>query len=198
MSTEEPSLERLMRRVAETPPSLRAPPRTSRRKDGVHVAAVVRDALERGGPAMHRDDVLALLARLTAAPAEEERTLALTLIAAWLVDDRLFAETGHHAEHAVEFLGEVVPVLARAAEPTLFVTDAERREEFVRRALLAFGLRPAGESESTFEDRLAAVDSAGRSGVLRDAWARLKRAREVREAMRRKAAEESAARWGGE
>jgi hypothetical protein len=198
MTESEPSLERLMRRLAETPPSLLAAPRTKDAPDGVHVAAVVRDVLERTGPVTQLPEVRALLAKLASPPASEERALRLTLVAAWLLDDAVFANEAERAQRVTAFLTEAVPLLASAADPALFVTDAERREELVRRALAAFGARPAGESEATAEDRLAALDSGGRSGFLRDAWARLKRAREIREAMRKKEAEEAAARWGGE
>jgi hypothetical protein len=198
MKPDEPSLDRLMRRLAETPPSLRLPPRTADRTDGVHVAAIVRDVLERTGPAAYRPDIREFLDRLVRAPADEERSLALTLVAAWLLEDPVFDEAPDRIDRAAGFLAQAVPLLAQAVDPSLFVSDAERREELVRRALAAFSLRPSGESERTAEDRLAAVDSAGRSSFLKDAWARLRRAREIREAMRKKEAEEAAARWGGE
>ena len=76
--------------------------------------------------------------------------------------------------------------------------EEERREELVRLALRALGLRLPGESEREAEDRLTQVDSVERRRVVREAAERERRAREVREALARKAAEEAAARYGGE
>lgn len=191
MTGAEISLERLVRRLAETPASLRS-------ADGVRVDAVVRDVLEGSGADVRTPLLRALLARCAPSEAVDDRTSRATLVAAWLLADPAFAAAAAPGDAAADFLGDAVPLLARAVEPSLFVTDPERREEMARRALAAFGLRPAGESERTAADRLAALDSVGRSSLLRDAWGRLKRAREVREAMRRREAEASAARWGGE
>ena len=65
--------------------------------------------------------------------------------------------------------------------------------ELVRRAFAALGLRLPGESAGEAEDRLAQVDSVERQRLLRAAAEKEKRAREVREMMARRAAEEAAA-----
>jgi hypothetical protein len=74
------------------------------------------------------------------------------------------------------------------------VSDPERREELVRLCLAALGLRPAGETEVQAQDRLTASSSVERERVVRATKTQLQHARQVREAMRRKAAEEAAAR----
>ena len=71
--------------------------------------------------------------------------------------------------------------------------DEERREELIRRATTALGLSLAGESPNEAADRLKQVDSVERRRVLVAAAARERRARQVREAMAKKAAEEAAA-----
>lgn len=74
----------------------------------------------------------------------------------------------------------------------------ERREELARRCLRAIGRRPAGESPAEAEDRLRQVDVIERAKVLRQAADREARARQVREALAKAAAEEAAARAGRE
>jgi hypothetical protein len=71
--------------------------------------------------------------------------------------------------------------------------EEERREELVRRVLAALGLLLPGETSQEAEDRLTQVNSIERQRLLREAAEKEKRAREVREQMARRAAEEAAA-----
>lgn len=71
--------------------------------------------------------------------------------------------------------------------------EEERREELVRRVLRASKCRLPGETDKEAEDRLRQLDSVERYRVLAAAVERERRAREVREAMARKAVEEAAA-----
>jgi hypothetical protein len=71
--------------------------------------------------------------------------------------------------------------------------DEERREELIRRTLRAVDWLLPGEMRNEADDRLKQVDSIERRRVLLAAAERERRAREVREAMARKAAEEAAA-----
>jgi len=73
------------------------------------------------------------------------------------------------------------------------LAEEERREELVRRALRACAVALPGESDAEREDRLKQVDSLERHRVLAEAAERDKRARAVRDAMAKKAAEEAAA-----
>ena len=75
----------------------------------------------------------------------------------------------------------------------LFVSDPERREELARLALKALGLRPAGETGVEAQDRLTTVSSVERRRVILGTRNAQRRAAEIREAMRKKAAEEAAA-----
>jgi hypothetical protein len=83
--------------------------------------------------------------------------------------------------------------LAAVTPAERLLDDEERREELVRRAFAALGLRLPGESAKEAEDRLAQVDSVERQRLVRAAADKEKRAREVREMMARRAAEEAAA-----
>ena len=73
-----------------------------------------------------------------------------------------------------------------------FVTDVERREELARFALARLGFRPQTETRAQAEDRLSSLSAAERARVLSAARVAEERARAVREALARKAAEESA------
>jgi len=56
-------------------------------------------------------------------------------------------------------------------------------------------VRPAGETAAQAQDRLAAVSSGERLRVIEAARLAEERAREIREALARKAAQEAADKW---
>ncbi|MBI3271363.1 MAG: hypothetical protein HYZ53_20395 [Planctomycetes bacterium] len=86
-----------------------------------------------------------------------------------------------------------LPALAAVAPADGLLTDAERREELIRRSLRALGLLLPGESAEAAEDRLAQVDSVERHRLVATAAEKEKRARVLREEeLRRRAAEEAA------
>lgn len=197
MTTEPgPDLERLTRRLAETPPEFLRPPGARKGERGaVLVAAVVSDLLRDLGGEL----LTAALARPFGASDESgRRRLSLVLVAAWLLADRWFRDANRFAPAAYELLSTGLDDLAAIVEPARFTSDPERREELARVCLRALGLRPAGESEAQSADRLATLDSAERIHLLRDTRRAQERVREVREAMRKKAAEEAAAAYGRE
>jgi hypothetical protein len=76
-----------------------------------------------------------------------------------------------------------------------FVTDPDRREELARVALARLGFRPAGETLAQAQDRLTTLNSAERARVMKAAQIAEQRARQIREELVRKAAEESADKW---
>lgn len=78
------------------------------------------------------------------------------------------------------------------------LSDEERTEEYVRRALQILGARPEGESEDEFEHRLSAIDSLARHGLMRNLRGKIAHARQLREKMAAKKAQEAAARAGRE
>jgi hypothetical protein len=82
--------------------------------------------------------------------------------------------------------------LAAQTTSIKFVHDPDRREELARLALARLGYRPAGESVAQAQDRLTSLSSVERARVMGAARAAEERARAVREALARKAAEESA------
>ena len=86
-----------------------------------------------------------------------------------------------------------IPQIAAVVPVAQLAQQSERGEELIRRTLHALGLRIAGESEAEAEDRLKQVDSVEHHRVIAEAVAREARARQVREQMATKAAEEAAA-----
>ena len=125
---------------------------------------------------------------------ERRNRLRLALVAAWLLHDPWFVARGGLAGRAARLLAGGLEGLVRVVDAERFVTDPDRREELARRVLAALQLRPDGEGEAQAEDRLATLDSVERRAHDEDARAEATRARRVRDAMRKKAAEEAAAR----
>jgi hypothetical protein len=190
-AAEGPPLAALLRRLAECPAEFLAAPKVDGR-GVVAVDAVVGDLLRDlgGGP-------------LPAPEAEtfgrgDANRLNIVLVAAWLLHDEWFLAHGGLAPAAGKFLAHGLEELTHLVAAERFVTDPDRREELARRALAALELVPHGEGEAEGRDRLAALDSAERSRVIAASREAERRAREVREAMQKKAAAEAAASYGRE
>jgi hypothetical protein len=192
-----PPLAEWLRWTAEMPPVFRADPATTTwdEPSRVRVRAVVADLLETltGETPEPR-----LLDAFTAADSSvrERNRLGWVLAAAhvlWHPALRAARLEAASAAKVRRFLVEELAALAAVAPFDGLVGDEERREELVRRALRASAVELPGESASEREDRLKQVDSLERHRVLGEAADRERRAREVREAMAKKAAEEAAA-----
>lgn len=203
MTTEPgPSLEALTDRLARVPPEFLLPAGPGG-PDSVAVAAVISDLLrDLGGEPLTRRTAASFAAAAVGGRAEpaRQRRASVMLLAAWLLADRWFrdAKVKRFAPAARELLASGLDDLAAIVEPARFVSDPDRREELARVCLRALGLRPAGETEAQASDRLATLDSAERIRVLRDTRKAQERVREIREAMKKKAAEEAAAAYARE
>ena len=182
----EPRLETLTRRLADCPAEFTLD-LSAEEAAQVSPAAVVEDAVRAlGGAPLTSQEARAFT------PSGSRSRLAMT--AAWLLADDAFSGHPGLAPKARAFLlGLVTGELGDAVEARAFVTDADRREELVRLALRALGLRAAGESAAQAEDRLAALDSLETRRTAGLARAAQERARKVMDAMKKKAAEEAAA-----
>ena len=195
MQREGPLLETLTHRLAECPADFLAEPRIG--KTGVvRVDAVVSDLLcELGGAPLTQDEA----AFFRRADARKHRNrYAIVLIACWLLHEAWFRQSGQLAESARQFLFTGLDELAALVKAPQFVSDPDRREELARLCLKELGLRPKGESEAQAQDRLATLNTAERQRVIRAAREAEARARTVREAMAKKAAEEAADKWSRE
>ena len=189
MNREGPPLESLTRRLAECPADFLADPRIG--KVGVvPVAAIVSDLVRDlgGGP-------LTVQQVATFQPTDAKKyrnTMSLVLIACWLLNDDWFRTEKQFAAPALKFLSDTIAELAASTSATKFVSDPDRREELARVCLSELGLQPAGESTAQAQDRLATLNTAERQRVIRAARQAEERARAIREAMARQAAQEAA------
>ena len=191
MNDEGPDLADLTRRLAETPPEFLDEPVVGR-SGRVAAAAVVNDLLRLHGA---RSPLEALAPFNGTDPRADRNRLALVLINAWLLADDTFLVLGPSQAALLDALDGVARELAPQAPAHRYVEDAERREELARTLLARLGLRPYGETPAQAADRLAAVSGEQRRRLLAASRAAERRAREIREALARKAAEESADNW---
>lgn len=184
------SLSTLLQWLRETPPAFRVEP------DGfggpVRVRAVLADLWEELRGEAAPSDLLTAFGAHGVAKAERNR-LRLLLVAARVLDHPVFRSRQLAAERLRRFLIQELPAMAAVVSADTVVEDEERGEELIRRALRAAELRLPGESPQEAADRLKQVDSVERHRLVSEAAERERRAREVREAMARKAAAEAAA-----
>ncbi len=186
-----PLLETLTRRLADTPVDFLAPAKLGGQGELV-VAALVHDLLHRHGHGIQA----AALRRYQPADGEAERNrLALVAIAVWLLADEWFVAAHPAPERLLAQLDQVSAELAAGAPAAQFVRDAERREELARTMLARLGWRPQGESAAEAADRLTSISGVERQRLLAASREAELRARAVREALAKKAAEESADKW---
>ncbi|THB67839.1 MAG: hypothetical protein D6E12_07740 [Desulfovibrio sp.] len=188
-------MELLTRRLAECPPEFLAEPRLgdSAQSQGVHVHAVITDLMDDlGGPPL--SPVQAAKFQASGRKALEKRNrLRLALIASWLCHDGYFRAKPVHAPAILVFLSDVLPPLAKLTAADLFITDQDRREELVRALVAHLGLTPRGESPAQAADRLKALSTVERARLVRETQKQEAHARKLREAMKRKAARQAAA-----
>jgi len=179
-----PPLERVMRRLAETPDDFLAEPRIDHAGELV-TAALVGDLFHMLGHAPKTQDVLP-------ADLRDRNRLQLTAVAVWLLADDWVTTAAPDRAALATLLGDRIAQLAATGRVDQFIGDVDRREELARTLILTLGLVPAGESEAQAADRLSAVSVVERRRLLRASQQAEERARAVREALIRKAAEESA------
>lgn len=186
-----PPLETLLRRVAETPPDFLDETRIGT-SGTVAVAAVVNDLLAGMGQRASQ----AVLDRFRGKDAATDRNrLLLVLALCWLLADDGLRDAKPAQAELLTVLDDAARELAANAGAHKYLHDPDRREELVRVVLARLGMRPAGETLEQATDRLSALSATERKRLLaasRDAEAR---ARAIREALVRKAAEASADKW---
>lgn len=186
-----PSLEDLTRRLLETPPDFLAEPVVGS-SGSVAVPALVNDLLHMFG---ERASLRSLMVFAGSAAHVDRNRLALVMIAAWLLADEWFRSASIQQAQLLSLLGDEMAALAATGPAHRFVNDADRREELARMVLACLDYRPQCETPEQASDRLAAISGTARRGLLAASRASEQRARQIREALARKAAEESADKW---
>lgn len=189
MTREGPPLEILLRRLAETPTEFLQEPRIGGRGQVVMPALVNDCAAYFGAPA--RADTLA---RFKTDDPRLRPKLQLIMVLVWLLRHPVF-KSFDLTSGDVQTALVSVPAALGAPNAGIYIEDAERREELARTVLAQFDLRPEGESAKQAADRLMAISASERARLLRASRNAERRAREVREALARKAARESADKW---
>ena len=158
----------------------------------IFVAALVNDFLRRRA---HTADASALRRFDVDNPRTERNRLALVAISVWLLGDEWFATPPIPFDLWWHLLDIALADLAQTAAAHRFVAEADRREELARVTLARLGFRPQDETQAQATDRLSAVSSVERKRLLTESQAAHERTRLVREALVRKAAQESADKW---
>lgn len=189
MKQEGPVLESLTRRLSECPPEFLAEPKIG--EEGiVHAAAVVSDLLRGiGGASLTKEKAELFKGK----DARSRNRLRLVLIAAWLLHDAWFREKEMFADAAYDFLSKGLDYVSSVVDAEKFVSDPDRREELARLCLNGLGLRPEGESDAQSLDRLTTLNSVERRRLVNETKKAHERAQLIMEAMRKKAADEAAA-----
>ena len=191
MQHQGPPLEALTHRLAETPEEFLAEPRIGIAGQ-IHVPAVVNDLIRSLGGTIEPQQ----LEQFKSADAKRDRNrLAVTLLLTWLLADEAFRQCPCNPSAAFILLLNGAAELAAQVASIKFVRDPDRREELVRFALARLDLRPAGETLEQAQDRLTGLSSAERARVMKAAREAELRARAIREALAKKAAQESADKW---
>jgi hypothetical protein len=186
-----PPLAEWLRWIAERPAILDAAPEDFP-EGRVRVRAVVADLHEALFDAPAAEPLLA--ACVAGEPTRAERSRLGWILAASQVLWHPAIRAGKpKRDRVVKLIVQELPALAAIVPSDRLGDDEERREELVRRVLRAVELPLPGESATEAEDRLRQVDSVERHRVIAAAAERERRARQVREAMAKKAAEEAAA-----
>ena len=197
MHTPGPHLETLTHRLADTPVEFLAEPRIAgvANAQAVAVAALVNDILLLHGA---RAPAASLQGFVGAQVKADRNRLALAMILCWLLADDWFIGKQLPQPALLQVLGEAARELAASTPAHQFTQDPERREELARIVLARLGFRPRDESVAQSTDRLSAISGTERRRLLEASRLAEQRAREIREALAKKAAEESADKWSRE
>jgi len=186
-----PPLAEFLRWLAEMPEAFSAEP-LGFAKGEVSVAAVVADLVETYVGVLPDETYLAAFRPANSGKIERNRHRWVLAACHLLWHPALRGRTVTSGQ-LNRLLIQDLAQLASVESADGLRTDEERREELIRRTLRALELTLPGESAQEAEDRLTQVDSVERRRLLREAAEKEKRAREVRDMMAQRAAEEAAA-----
>ncbi|UZE94798.1 hypothetical protein [Alkalimarinus alittae] len=125
-------------------------------------------------------------------PQQQCEWYRMSLLVAYFLADESFDSFTFTSNTLILLLEATAKALAEAGQNNVYINDVDRREEFIRVVLDALGLFPKGENSTVADDRLQAVSSQARLNVLRAAKAAEKRSNDLRVALAKQKARESA------
>lgn len=186
-----PQLEILTHRLTETPPDfLDEPP--AEHTGSTMTAALINDLVKKFGSRLQASQLTGFVLKNDAATRNR---LALARITTWLLADEWFLSVQLQSEEIMHVFEHAVAELATTSPAKKFVTDPDRREELARVVLARLNYRPANETLAQATDRLSSLSSTERNRLLEASRDAERRARAIREALVKKAAEQSADKW---
>lgn len=193
-----PKLETLLRHLSECPGEFLESVQGNHGSQ--QIIAIVCDLFRAYGaqnPVQLSDAWIQSILRESKPTIPRVRYWGMLSIACWLMHDDWFLQRPQFALPMWNWLkSEALEKLSNIVLPSLCLSDPDRREELVRLCLHAIQIRPLGESFEQSMDRKTTLDSVERQRILQETAEAERRAREVREAMARKQALESASRYG--
>ncbi|HNR89837.1 MAG TPA: hypothetical protein PKM65_15985 [Spirochaetota bacterium] len=197
MTATGPSIAHLTHRLANAPAAVTNEPASAPDMPEVlTTAAMISDMIDGlGGGLLTMREATAVTALRTKAG---DRIMLMLQAAAFLAADPWFVDYARAhpdadlAAKTKSFLMNGLTELSKYVKPDYLVGDPEGREELARRYLAALDLVPEGETAAQAADRLTALDSVERARLIGATRESQKRARELREAMARREAEEAA------
>ncbi len=191
---EGPSLQSMMDRLAAIPSEFID--FEAKKKERIKIPALVNDLLTGLGAGYLPPDEIKLF---QGDPGQNPHLRVVAILCHIFHDSELCALKISHDRIRKFLRSERLSQLSACIGDTnLLVYEDERREEICRLALDAVGMFPAGESENSAGERLAGLDSVERNRILEKTRLAQLRAREIREAMLRKEAEEAASKMSRE
>lgn len=202
-----PPLEAMMDRLTAIPEEFfkyAENPRSS--ESGIYLPALVNDMLQDNGGAPVSDDEILQHLTVYADKKYPDRSgknpnyPGLLSILCYIFEDVFFTGKKNGAELIRQFLlsQELIELSNSVESADEFITDPDRREEICRRTLDALNYCPQGENEKDSADRLLTLDSVERKKILAKTNEAQFRAKQLREAMMQKEAEEAASKMSRE
>ncbi|MBL7978800.1 MAG: hypothetical protein JNN12_10710 [Bacteroidetes Order II. Incertae sedis bacterium] len=190
MNQEGPRLEKLTRRLIDTPEVILYEP-VIKNKGDLSVPALVGDLLRfiQGTPGAYWPD----LSPFTSNSGLDRNRLRMMVLVTYLLHDDWFQGKTHLVDRTFKLLATGLDPLAKRIEVNRFIEDPDRREELIRYCLAQLDLRPSGERINQAKDRLHALDTVEAERVLQATKAAEEKARRLREEIKRRLEEEEAA-----
>lgn len=191
LDREGPPLEVVLRRIAEVPPDFL--PASDMPSGGpASLPAVVHDVAASLGVTLDPTE-LAVFAPAGGKTGAGPR--AYVALICWVLADPWFSSFTPDKDALLRMLRQISVDLAGYGTAQRSREDPERREELGRLVLGYLGYRPAGETVAQAQDRLSSVSAVERARVLKASRDAEERARAIRAALVKKAADEAADKW---